>query len=216
MWTPIAIPVAATAAAATPSKTSTASAASAIPVAAAISAAVVALRAIVADAGRIVARRVVTWREILWRGGVRLRLALVQVADFCGTAFHAGIAFVLLRRSAEFFGRSVIVAVLFARLIQRDRLFMNSARGERLARQRFDKGAARSRGNRGRGSVSMRMAVIVVFEVFENVADLEECVAVQADVDERRLHARKNARYFSFIDAADKREFFFALNVNLD
>jgi len=60
------------------------------------------------------------------------------------------------------------------------------------------------------------VAVIVVFEVFENVADVEECVAVQADVDERRLHARQNARYFSLVDAADKRELFFTLNVDFD
>src|SRR6267142_4044983 len=60
------IPVAATAAAtATPSKTSAASTASAIPIATAISATVVALWAIVADARRIIARRVVTGCEIL-------------------------------------------------------------------------------------------------------------------------------------------------------
>src|SRR5579863_5888881 len=106
--------------------------------------------------------------------------------------------------------------MLFARIIQRYRLFMNSARGKRFSRQRLDQRAARRRGNRRRGCVPMRMSVIVVFEVFENVADVEERVAIEADVDERRLHARQNARYFSFVDAADKRELFLALNVNLD
>ena len=127
-------------------------------------------------------------------------------------------AFVLLGCAAKFFGRTpiVLMAVLLARLVQRDRLFMNGARGKRFSRQWFDQRSARRRGNRGRRGVSVGMSVIVVFEVFENVADVEERVAIQADVDERRLHARQNARYFSFINAADKRELFFALNVDLD
>jgi hypothetical protein len=72
--TPIPIATATAAAAPTPSKTSTPSAASAISttvtVAAAIPAAVAALRAIVPDAWRIVAGRVVTRREILRCGSV--------------------------------------------------------------------------------------------------------------------------------------------------
>src|ERR1700739_4527416 len=74
VWTPVAIPVSTAAAATPPSKTSAPSAASAIstavPVAAAIPATVVALRAVVADARRVVARGVVTWREILRRGSI--------------------------------------------------------------------------------------------------------------------------------------------------
>jgi hypothetical protein len=218
------IPVAATAtaSAATPSKTSPASAASAIPVAAAvtttISTTVVPLRAIIADARRIVAGRVIAGREILRRGGVRLRLTFVNIAAFGRLAFGAGIAFVVLGGAVKFFGQSVIVAVaiFLARLVQRDRLFMDNARGEGFAGQRLDERAARGRGNRGRGGVSVRMTVVVVFEIFENVADVKECVAVEADVDESRLHARKNARYFSFVDAADKRELFFALNIDFD
>src|SRR5579859_7934863 len=106
--------------------------------------------------------------------------------------------------------------MLFARLVQRDGFLMDGARGKGFTRQRFDERAARGRGNRRRWGVSVGMAMIVVFEIFENVADVEECVAIQADVDERRLHARKNARYFSLVDAADKRELFLALNVDLD
>jgi hypothetical protein len=218
------IPVAATAAAsaATPSKSSPAPTAPAIPVAAAISSAVtpaiISLRAIVADARRIVAGRVVAGCEILRRGSVRLRLTFVKVAAFRGLAFGAVIAFVVLGCAVKFFGWSVIVtvAMLFAWLVQRDRLFMDSPRGEGFTRQRLYESAARGRGNRRCGSVSVGMAVIVVFEIFENVTDVEECIAIQADVDESRLHARKNARYFSLVDAADKRELFFALNVDLD
>src|SRR6266567_4742011 len=59
-----------------------------------------------------------------------------------------------------------------------------------------------------------RMAVLVVLEVFENVADIEESVAIQADVHESRLHAGEDASNFSFVDAADESEFFFPLDVN--
>lgn len=105
--TPIAIPVAtaAAAAAATPSKSSAPSAASAISttVAAAIPAAVVALRAIVADARRIIAGRVVTGREILRRGSVRFRLALVKVAAFGRLAVRAAVTFVMFGLAVKFF-----------------------------------------------------------------------------------------------------------------
>ena len=60
------------------------------------------------------------------------------------------------------------------------------------------------------------MPVIVVFEVFKYVANVEKCVAVQADVDESRLHARQDSSYFTFVDTADECEFFFAFDVNLD
>src|SRR5580704_986162 len=110
----------------------------------------------------------------------------------------------------------VAVPMLFARLVQRNGLLMDGARGQGFTRQRRVERAARSRGNRRRRGVSAGMAVIVVFEILEHVADVEERVAVQADVDERRLHTRQNASYFSLVDAADKREFFLTLNVDLD
>jgi hypothetical protein len=37
--------------------------------------------------------------------------------------------------------------------------------------------------------VFVRLAVIVVLKVFENVADVEECVAIEANVHESGLHA---------------------------
>ena len=60
------------------------------------------------------------------------------------------------------------------------------------------------------------MALIVVFEIFEYVADVEERVAVQADVNEGGLHARQDASDFAFVNAADEGEFFFALDVDFD
>ena len=62
----------------------------------------------------------------------------------------------------------------------------------------------------------MRVAVIVIFEIFEYIADVEESIAVEADVHESGLHAGENAGDFAFIDTANEGELFFALDVNLD
>ena len=45
--------------------------------------------------------------------------------------------------------------------------------------------------------------VVVVFEIFEEVADVKEGVAIEADVHEGRLHAGKHARDAAFVDASD-------------
>src|ERR1051325_971099 len=72
-------------------------------------------------------------------------------------------------------------------------------------------------GDRGTRSVLfVRLAVLVVLEVFKNVADVEKSVAIQANVHESRLHAGEDASNFSFVDAADESEFFFPLDVNFD
>jgi hypothetical protein len=62
----------------------------------------------------------------------------------------------------------------------------------------------------------MAVTMIVVFKIFEDVTNVEEGVTVETDVDESRLHTRKDAGDFTFVDAADEGEFFFALDVNLD
>jgi len=62
----------------------------------------------------------------------------------------------------------------------------------------------------------VRMHRVVVFEVFEDVTDVQECIAIETNVHESRLHAGKDAGDFSFVDAADQRELFFALDVNFD
>src|SRR2546425_10437629 len=70
-----------------------------------------------------------------------------------------------------------------------------------LARKHVNRRANRRR-QRGRGGQGLlvRMAVIVVLEIFENVTDIEEGVAVKTDVHEGRLHARKDASDFSFVE----------------
>jgi hypothetical protein len=64
--------------------------------------------------------------------------------------------------------------------------------------------------------IAMPVAVIVILEIFENVADVEESIAVEADIDEGGLHAGEDARNAAFVNATDQREFFFALDVNFD
>jgi hypothetical protein len=73
-------------------------------------------------------------------------------------------------------------------------------------------------GNRRGHSVrlGLPMTVLVIFKIFENVADVQEGVAVKPDVHERGLHARKHPRNSAFVDTANQRELFFALDVNLD
>src|SRR3981189_1702760 len=60
------------------------------------------------------------------------------------------------------------------------------------------------------------MPVIVILEVFENVADVQESVAVEPDIHESGLHTWEDAGAFSFVDAADVGDFFFALDVYFD
>jgi hypothetical protein len=69
-----------------------------------------------------------------------------------------------------------------------------------------------------RCSVRLRVpvAVIVILKIFENVADVQEGVAVKPDVHESGLHTRKHPRDTAFVDTADQRELFFALDVNFD
>jgi hypothetical protein len=75
-------------------------------------------------------------------------------------------------------------------------------------------GEARFAGGRGYMRHFVGMVVIVIFKIFENVADVQEGVAIKADVDESRLHTGKDASDFPFIDAADESELFFSLDVN--
>jgi hypothetical protein len=60
------------------------------------------------------------------------------------------------------------------------------------------------------------MPVLVVLQVFENIANVEEGIAIETDVHESRLHPGKDAGDFSLVDTADQREFFFAFDVDFD
>jgi hypothetical protein len=45
--------------------------------------------------------------------------------------------------------------------------------------------------------------VVEFFEIFEEVADVEEGVAIESDFDEGRLHAGQHARDTAFVDASN-------------
>jgi hypothetical protein len=45
--------------------------------------------------------------------------------------------------------------------------------------------------------------VIELLDFFEEVADVQEGVAIEADFDEGRLHAGQHACDFAFVDASD-------------
>ena len=60
----------------------------------------------------------------------------------------------------------------------------------------------------------MSVAVIVILEIFENVGDVQESIAIEADVNESGLHTGEDAGDAAFVDAADEGEFLFALDIN--
>jgi len=45
--------------------------------------------------------------------------------------------------------------------------------------------------------------MVVLFEMFEKIADVQEGVAIEANLYKGRLHAWQHARYFAFVDASD-------------
>ena len=45
--------------------------------------------------------------------------------------------------------------------------------------------------------------VIQFLDIFEEIGDVEEGVAIEADIDEGRLHAGKHASDAAFVDATD-------------
>jgi len=73
---------------------------------------------------------------------------------------------------------------------------------------------------RGRVTIAVAgilpVAMIVVVQIFKNITDIEEGVAIETDVHESGLHTGKDAGDFTFVDAADEGEFFFALDIDLD
>jgi hypothetical protein len=207
----------------------------------ALAAAIVARATIVAL--RILLRRVVVRSEILWRRCVRFRLALLEfVVRFeiavwvtrLGAQLVAGLDdvadVVVLMVVAMFFavrlGTSIGVSfvVLLPIMLLVGMFFVLVGFGTLALVALTNRFARQSFGTRGRGllrrrravGITLPMAVIVVFEIFENVADVQEGIAVEADIDEGGLHTGEDASDAAFVDAADQRELFFALDINFD
>jgi hypothetical protein len=126
---------------------------------------------------------------------------------------------------AEFRGAILLLrrligwCVIGVRLIE-VHVIVNAGSCKGFTRQQFNGGGRIAASNGGERRVSGGMGVIVtmivVFEIFEDIADVQESVAIQADVDECRLHAWEDASNLAFVDAADERELFFTLNVDFD
>jgi hypothetical protein len=96
-------------------------------------------------------------------------------------------------------------------------LMRGSSVGQRFAGKQLDNVRWRGRVRRRSGRlIGVRVPVVIVFEIFENVADVEEGIAIEADIDESGLHAGEDAGDSAFVDAADEGELFFALDVNFD
>jgi len=165
-------------------------------------------------------------REVLRRGSVGIRLAFF--ARFGMLLFHGGRrnCFMMFLEWLALNGGRIIVrsvrlihdmgfAVVKLLVVRFFVVFAGA--GQRFTGKHFHGGAVRG-GQRGRGRwrVFLRMPVIIVFEVFEDVANVQESVSVETNVHEGGLHAGKDAGDFSFVDAADESEFFFPLDVNFD
>ena len=87
---------------------------------------------------------------------------------------------------------------------------------QRFSRKNFDRRSTAAVFRRNYRRLLVPVSVIVILKIFENVAHVQEGIAIQADIDECRLHTGKNAGDSAFIDAADQRELFFALDVDFD
>ncbi len=181
---------------------------------------------VAAATGGIVLGRIVTWREVLGRGSVGIRLALLcsfGVLIFRGSGRNSVVMFLemIAFRGVRIIVRNVLLIsvlsfVLVEFLVVRFFVVFASP-GQGFTGKHFDRGTIRG-GQRGHRCwrLLVRMPGIVVLEVFENVADVQEGVAVETNVHEGGLHAGEDACNSSFVDAADEREFFFPLDVDFD
>ena len=205
----------ATMASATASPTATAAAITATvsPSVAVTAAAKILARAVVAAACGIVLRGVVVGRKVLRRRSVGIWLTFFRcfsVLFIQGSGLNffvmlfemftlGGVYFLLgsmrLICVVEFFRMELFVVCLLV-------MFGGARQG--FTREQFDGRTIRGSQRLSRSLRRLvRMPVIVVLEIFENVADVQEGVAVEANVHESRLHAGEDAGDFSFVDAAD-------------
>ncbi|PYU69370.1 MAG: hypothetical protein DMG49_13570 [Acidobacteria bacterium] len=171
-------------------------------------------------------RGIVTRGEVLGRGSVGIRLAIL--CPFGELLFHGSggnrVAMFLEMfafSGGRFFAGSVppvsVLSFVLVELLVVRFFVMFRGPGQGFTGKQVYRRAIRGR-QRRRGGLRLlvRMPWIVVLEVFENVADVQEGIAVETNVHESGLHAGEDAGDFSFVDAADEREFFFPLDVDFD
>jgi hypothetical protein len=149
----------------------------------------------------------------------------VSVGDFAlGSGLFNGAGLFVVRKGFLMFLLQCFVrfvrGFLTASLVDVIFLMLLQGRGvsQRFAGEQFDRVRGHGRICRRNSDwlIDVRVPVIVVFEIFEDVADVEESIAVKTDVHERGLHAGEDAGDFAFVNAADEGELFFALDVNFD
>ena len=135
---------------------------------------------------------------MLFDGGLLLVIVdMLRVIDFL---VLVNMVLVVTMRVVQAFGlgefvMSHVVAVLGSMCIA-----MFGGVTERLAWQHF---RVHCNGHRRGRRLRMPVPVIIIFQIFENVADVQERVAVKPDVHESGLHARKHSCYAAFVDTAD-------------
>ena len=183
-------------------------------------------RAVVSTTGGIALCGIVTWREVLGRGSVRIRLAFLRRLGgllFPWSGLKCVVMFLemLAFRDGRFIVGSVLLvsvpSLVLVKLLVARFVVMFGGPSQGFTGKHVHRRTIRGR-RRGNGGLRLlvRMPGIIVFEVFENIADVEKGVAVETNVHEGGLHAGKDAGDFSFVDAADEREFFFPLDVDFD
>jgi hypothetical protein len=184
-------------------------------------------------ARRIFLRGIVLVTEILWSRSIRFRLALfgfgvhIRMRGSIGVVmFFDGGVFLLIVDMLCMINALVlemlVVTVRLVKCFSLAKLGMTRLLAgfgsvpQRFARQCFR--VQRRRNLRRRRSVRLRvpMPVFVILEIFENVAYVQESVAIEANVDESGLHARKHSGNSAFVDTTDQRELFFALDINFN
>ena len=100
--------------------------------------------------------------------------------------------------------------IVFRRMLRR-RVLARSERG-RFHIRRLKSRCSRRRGIEYLAALVLHLLnllfgggydVVELFEVFEEVADVEESVAIEPDFDESRLHARQHACDTALVDASN-------------
>jgi len=143
-------------------------------------------------ARRILLRRVVPHPEVLRRRCVGFRLPLLRL----GVRLTFGVR--LASRARRLcVGVGFMTVSLRVAIVEVDRFgirfavfgleagFFRSMAGVGLPSKRFAGQNLDRRGeNRGRMRLGMTVAVVVIFQVFEYVADVQKCVAIQSNINE--------------------------------
>jgi hypothetical protein len=87
----------------------------------------------------------------------------------------------------------------------------------------LSRGNGRRRGSQDRSFLHLkdllfnaRYDFVVFVVILEEVRDIQECIAIEANVHEGRLHAGKHACDAALMDTAGQRIFFFTLIVDFD